>query len=88
MKQVRLRDGRIVDQATHQIEEVRLSDGRITTNTELSHHPEDWHQIVLRSRPLRPFPPSRCTYWNDREWKEWRQRVKWEMFADTLIPIN
>jgi hypothetical protein len=88
MKQVRLRDGRIVDHATHQIEEVLLSDGRTMTNTELKNHRHLWHQIVLRHRPLKPTPPSCCTDWNDRQWSEWRHKVKWEMFRNTLIPIN
>jgi len=87
MKQVRLRDGRIVDQATHQIEEVLLSDGRTITNTELKKHRHLWHQVVVRSRPLTPTP-RHCFGWKDRDWSEWRQKVKWEMFADTLIPIN
>jgi len=88
MKQVRLQDGRIVDQATHQIEEIELSDGTITTNTDLKDHPEDWHRIVVRNRVQTPLWPERCTYWNDREWKEWRQRIKWEKFRNTLIPIK
>jgi len=88
MKLVKMPDGRIVDHATHQIEQITLSNGRITTNVELQEHPEDWHQIVLAARPLTPFPPFGCTYWNDRQWVEWNQKKKWLKWSIQLFPIK